>query len=58
MKTIAAIGLTMFAACVGAAEPAVNEGDFVLKNFRFESGETLPELRLHYRTLGKVQRDA
>ena len=42
----------------GAAEPAVQEGDFVLKDFRFASGETLPELRLHYRTLGTPQRDA
>ena len=31
---------------------AVSEGDFVLRNFRFVSGETLAELRLHYRTLG------
>src|SRR5438128_8498487 len=31
---------------------AVSEGDFVLRNFRSASGETLPELRLHYRTLG------
>ena len=31
---------------------ALSEGDFVLRNFRFASGETLPELRLHYRTLG------
>jgi homoserine O-acetyltransferase/O-succinyltransferase len=58
MKTIVAIGLMMIASCVGAAEPAVTEGDFVTRNFRFASGETLPELRLHYRTLGKVQRDA
>jgi len=33
------------------------EGDFLIKNFRFLSGETLPELRLHYRTLGKPRRD-
>jgi homoserine O-acetyltransferase/O-succinyltransferase len=33
-------------------------GDFVLKNFRFTSGEVLPVLRLHYRTLGKPVRDA
>jgi homoserine O-acetyltransferase len=33
------------------------EGDFVARNFRFESGETLPELRIHYTTLGKPQRD-
>src|SRR5207245_9775563 len=31
---------------------AVSEGDFVLRNFRFASGDTLPELRLHYCTLG------
>ncbi len=33
-------------------------GDFVIKNFRFTSGEALPTLRLHYRTLGKPRRDA
>jgi len=37
--------------------PAVKEGDFVLHNFQFKSGETLPELRLHYRTLGVPNRD-
>ena len=35
----------------------VHEGDFRIASFRFESGETLPELRIHYRTLGAVQRD-
>src|SRR6185503_3015737 len=34
------------------------QGDFVAKNFKFTSGEILPELRLHYRTLGKPMRDA
>ncbi len=34
------------------------EGDFSIRDFRFESGESLPELRLHYRTLGKPLRDA
>ena len=33
-------------------------GSFVIKNFRFASGEVLPELRLHYRTLGHPRRDA
>jgi homoserine O-acetyltransferase/O-succinyltransferase len=33
-------------------------GEFVIKNFRFTSGEALPALRLHYRTLGKPERDA
>jgi homoserine O-acetyltransferase len=42
--------------------PAANypiplEGDFVLPNFRFQSGETLPELKLHYRTIGTAQKN-
>jgi len=36
---------------------ATTEGDFVVKNFTFRSGETLPELRLHYTTLGKPVRN-
>lgn len=59
MKKIAiALALALAAGSAIAAEPVVNEGDFVLKGFRFASGETLPELRLHYRTIGKLQRDA
>jgi homoserine O-acetyltransferase/O-succinyltransferase len=41
-----------------AAAPAAAEGDFVVHNFHFRSGESLPELRLHYTTLGKLARDA
>jgi homoserine O-acetyltransferase/O-succinyltransferase len=33
------------------------EGDYVIPNFRFASGEALPELRLHFTTLGKARRD-
>ena len=40
------------------ATPATTEGEFVVKNFQFRSGESLPELRLHYATLGKPARDA
>src|SRR5712691_10782156 len=40
------------------ANPATTEDDFVLKNFKFRSGETSPELRLHYTTLGKPVRGA
>lgn len=31
---------------------AVREGDWVVRDFRFHTGEMLPELRLHYTTLG------
>lgn len=34
------------------------EGDFVIRDFRFASGETIPELRIHYVTLGAPRRDA
>jgi homoserine O-acetyltransferase len=38
--------------------PATTEGDFVVHNFKFHSGESLPDVRLHYTTLGKPARDA
>jgi homoserine O-acetyltransferase/O-succinyltransferase len=38
--------------------PPPQEGDFVIRDFRFQSGETLPELRMHYTTLGKPAKDA
>lgn len=51
--------ITVAAVCASAADyPDPAPGDFVMRNFRFESGETLPELRLHYRTLGSIHRNA
>lgn len=35
-----------------------HEGDFFVSDFQFNSGDVLPELRLHYTTLGQPQRDA
>ncbi len=47
------------ASIVSSADyPAPTEGDFTIRDFKFASGETLPELRLHYRTLGKPEKDA
>src|SRR5450755_1249638 len=34
------------------------EGDYVIHDFHFASGETLPELRMHYTFLGKARKDA
>jgi homoserine O-acetyltransferase len=42
---------------LAAPLPEPVEGDFSLNNFQFTSGETLPSLRIHYRTLGQPQRD-
>jgi len=33
------------------------EGDYVIRDFKFTSGETLPELKIHYRTYGKAVKD-
>jgi homoserine O-acetyltransferase len=62
MKTMTkwAAGL-LFVALAGsavAAPPTSQEGDFVVRDFHFRSGETLGELRLHYTTLGTPHRDA
>jgi homoserine O-acetyltransferase len=38
--------------------PNYREADFVVKDYRFKSGESLPELKMHYRTLGTAKRDA
>lgn len=53
--------LMLLVALPVSAQPvalATHEGDFVVHNFRFRSGEALPDLRLHYTTLGKPVRDA
>src|SRR5690242_21455472 len=36
----------------------VTEGDYVAKDYKFRSSESLAELKLHYRTLGTPKRDA
>jgi homoserine O-acetyltransferase len=55
--TATALALMLCAASV-AAPPEPAQGDFTLRNFAFTSGATLPELRLHYRTLGQPVRDS
>jgi homoserine O-acetyltransferase/O-succinyltransferase len=58
-KTFAALLFCLFAGAAHADTwPAPHEGDFVIKDFRFKSGEALPALRIHYRTLGTAHRDA
>ncbi len=40
-----------------ASYPAPQSGEFVVRDFKFKSGEVLPELRIHYQTLGTAKRD-
>jgi homoserine O-acetyltransferase/O-succinyltransferase len=41
-----------------SAKPTPAEGDYIAHDFHFKSGETLPELHLHYLMFGKPQKDA
>src|SRR5262249_19521917 len=58
MKRTEILGLGVLASilvalvCLAADFPAQQESSWVIRDFRFNTGETLPELRLHYRTLG------
>lgn len=49
------IAAVLFAVCVPAQTP--QEGDFVISNFQFSSGEQLAKLNLHYTTFGQPKRD-
>ena len=43
---------------LAADYPPAVEADYTIHNFKVTSSETLPELRIHYRTLGKIDKDA
>jgi homoserine O-acetyltransferase/O-succinyltransferase len=52
--------LSMGATSAQAPAPAwpTQDGTYIVNDFRFGSGESLPELKLHYLTLGKPHKDA
>jgi homoserine O-acetyltransferase/O-succinyltransferase len=57
---IFALLLSILAASFASAAdyPPPAEGDYTIRDFKSASGETLPELRLHYRTLGRPAKDS
>jgi len=59
-ETTAAAPIVRSPVPVAAAATAwpTREGDVVLKDFRFRSGDSLSELRMHYTTLGTPHRTA
>src|SRR5258708_16949198 len=56
--------LCSVAVCVSAQQNAPlttappKEGDFIARDFKFSDGQSLPEVRLHYTTIGTPRRDA
>ncbi len=46
------LALTSFAASA-ADYPAPKQGDWIAKDFKFHTGQTMPELKLHYTTIGE-----
>jgi homoserine O-acetyltransferase len=53
MLAVAASLLALASAGTGAAEyPAPREADWVARDFRFHTGEVMPEMRVHYATVG------
>jgi homoserine O-acetyltransferase len=52
LRTAAGLLLALVATISLAQYPAPQEGDWVAKDFKFHTGETLPEVRVHYRTVG------
>lgn len=50
--------LLLFVMCsIVEAQAVPTEGDFIARDFKFESGESLPELRIHYCTIGTPRKD-
>jgi homoserine O-acetyltransferase len=49
----------LFATILAAAlMPPVQDADYVIPQYRFNSGETMQNVRIHYATIGTLRRDA
>jgi homoserine O-acetyltransferase len=60
MRRILAVAffcISMRSAICAGDYPPPTEADYTIRDFKFASGETLPELRIHYRTLGQIDKD-
>ncbi len=58
MKRAVFLGFFVCARVFGAGGPEPVSGEFRIQDFRFAGGQVLPELSIHYRTLGSPRRDA
>jgi homoserine O-acetyltransferase len=54
LQACVAIAFALTSLSASAADyPAPKEGSFVARDFRFHTSEVMPEIRLHYRTVGE-----
>jgi homoserine O-acetyltransferase/O-succinyltransferase len=58
LRTLTSFAFLAATVLYAAPSPAPIEGDFTIGHFKFATGETLPELRIHYRTIGQPKKDA
>jgi homoserine O-acetyltransferase len=58
IRIAGALAFALTSALASAADyPAPKEGQWIARDFRFHTGEVMPELRLHYRTVGNPSGD-
>ena len=55
LRSLALVLSALFAGLLSAQIPT--EGDVLLRDFHFQSGEVLAEMKIHYRTYGTPRRD-
>jgi len=54
IKVVGLVALTLLCGSAVAADyPAPKQGEWIARDFKFHTGETLPELKLHYVTIGE-----
>src|SRR4051812_12822961 len=58
MRILYTLLVASLSASVASSQATVTGADFVLRDFKFADGESLPELRVHYIALGTPKRDA
>jgi homoserine O-acetyltransferase len=58
LRLLLGISVAVATACFADDIRVPKEGTWVVRDFRFHTGEVLPELKLHYRTLGDPKSEA
>src|ERR1700736_2364419 len=58
LVALVSVAVPALAESENAHWPNYQEGDFMISAYKFASGETLPQLNLHYRTRGSAERNA